>query len=168
MPTDSIREMQVARAQGAERAARAWVALLHAHTALTRAFNADLHANHGLTVTDFEVMRHLDGAPGGHMRRVDIAQRVGLTPSGVTRLLEGLHASGFVAKADCPEDARFTYATITPAGRRALKAAARTHLAAIHALFAERFADDEAEALAELLERLPRAGDGGSCPHAAV
>ena len=91
-------------------AGRAWVALLHAHTALTRAFNADLQAAHGLTVTDFEVLRHLEGADGGRMRRVDLAQAVGLTPSGITRLLDGLERAGLVRKAECSSDARVTSA----------------------------------------------------------
>ncbi len=153
------------QSSGIERAGRAWVALLHAHTALTRSFNADLQATHGLTVTDFEVLRHLDGEDEGRMRRVDLAQRVGLTPSGITRLLDGLEKAGLVAKASCPSDARVTYAQITAAGRETLRCSAATHLAAIDALFAERFTDDEAVQLAELLERLPRAGDQGSCPH---
>lgn len=152
---------------GTRNAARAWVALLHAHTALTRAFNADLQATHGLTVTDFEVLRHLDGADERRMRRVDLAQRVGLTPSGITRLLEGLQSSGLVRKAECASDARVSYAEITPDGREALHCAAATHLAAIEALFAERYSTDEAALLGELLERLPRASDTGSCPHAA-
>lgn len=146
-------------------AGRAWVALLHAHTALTRAFNADLQATHGLTVTDFEVLRHLDGADAGRMRRVDLAQRSGLTPSGITRLLDGLQRAGLVCKAECPSDLRVTYAQITDEGRAALRQAACTHLAAIEALFAERFTPEESAALADLLERLPRAGDHGSCPH---
>jgi DNA-binding MarR family transcriptional regulator len=156
------------QAPGTSGAARAWVALLHAHTALTRSFNADLQANHGLTVTDFEVLRHLDGADDGRMRRVDLAQRVGLTPSGITRLLEGLQGGGLVRKAECLSDARVSYAEITSAGRRALACAAATHLAAIEALFAERYSAEEAALLGELLERLPRAGDSGSCPHAAL
>jgi len=106
------------QSSGIERAGRAWVALLHAHTALTRSFNADLQATHGLTVTDFEVLRHLDGEDEGRMRRVDLAQRVGLTPSGITRLLDGLEKAGLVAKASCPSDARVTYAQITAAAAR--------------------------------------------------
>jgi len=150
---------------GQERAARAWVALLLAHTALTRSFNADLQAQHGLTVTDFEVLRHLSGADGRRMRRVDLAQRVGLTPSGITRLLDGLERGGLVRKASCTSDARVTYAELTDEGATTLADAAATHLAAIDALFAERFSPDEADRLAELLERLPRAADEGACPH---
>ncbi len=150
---------------GQERAARAWVALLHAHTALTRAFNADLQSTHGLTVTDFEVLRHLAGEPDGRMRRVDLAQRVGLTPSGITRLLDGLERGDLVRKASCASDARVTYAEITEAGTRTLRSAADSHLGAIDALFSERFSDDEAAQLADLLERLPRAAVEGACPH---
>ncbi|MEQ8834573.1 MAG: MarR family winged helix-turn-helix transcriptional regulator [Miltoncostaeaceae bacterium] len=161
MATTTLRTTESAR-----RAARAWVAMLHAHTALTRAFNADLQAGHGITVTDFEVLRHLEGAPDGHLRRVDLAQLVGLTPSGITRLLDGLEAGGLVEKAQCTSDARVTYARLTDDGRTLLHRAAATHLAAIDALFQERFTSQEADRLGELLERLPREGDQGSCPHA--
>lgn len=154
-------------ATGTQLAGRAWVALLHSHTALTRAFNAELQADHGMTVTDFEVLRHLDGMPDGRMRRVDLAHRVGLTPSGITRLLDGLQRAGLVEKAECSSDARVSYAGITGEGRETLRRAACTHLGAIEALFSERFSADEVRSLAELLERLPRAGDEGSCPHAA-
>lgn len=153
--------------ESAARAGRAWVALLHAHQALTRAFNATLQADHGLTVSDFEVLRQLDGAPDGELRRVDLARLVGLTPSGITRLLDGLERGGLVVKGTCPSDARVSYARLTTAGRTLLHRAAATHLDAIDALFQERFSDEEAASLGELLERLPREGGHGSCPHVA-
>jgi len=110
------------------------------------------------------VLRHLAGARVAHAP-VDLAQRVGLTPSGITRLLEGLERADLVSKAHCASDARVTYAQLTDAGRATLECAAATHLAAIDALFAERFTAEEADLLGDLLERLPRAGDQGACPH---
>ena len=136
-----------------------------AHSAMTRSFNAQLQSTAGMTVTDFEVLRHLAEAEGGRMRRVDLAPAVGLTPSGITRLLNGLEASGVVCKERCASDARVTYATITPAGRRALADAAATHLATLEALFQELFTAEETTALAELLGRLPGAREySPSCP----
>lgn len=158
-------ESSVLRNERQSKAARAWVALLHAHTALTRSFNADLQATHGMTVTDFEVLRHLAGAEEGRMRRVDLAQRVGLTPSGITRLLDGLQQAGLVCKAGCRSDGRVSYAELTDAGRETLLSTAATHIAAIEALFTERFTAEEIDRLGELLERLPLTGDGGACPH---
>ena len=136
-----------------------------AHSAMTRAFNAELQAGCGITVTDFEVLRRLAAADDGLMRRIDIANAVGLTPSGVTRLLDGLEASGLVRKEHCESDARVTYAAITAEGRALLETATRTHLAGLDAIFARLFTDDEVATLTGLLGRLPGAEDGvASCP----
>jgi MarR family transcriptional regulator, 2-MHQ and catechol-resistance regulon repressor len=142
----------------------AWARLMGCHAAMTRAFNADLQATSGITVTDFEVLLRLAGAEGGAMRRVDISAAVGLTPSGVTRLLDGLEAAGLVSKALCDTDARVTYARITDAGRTLLARAAAVHVASLEALFAEHFTPAELSALVELLGRLPGAADAEACP----
>jgi DNA-binding MarR family transcriptional regulator len=99
------------------------------------------------------------------MRRVDLAERLVLTPSGVTRLLDGLERAGLVEKGACPTDLRVTYAVLTPAGRSRLEAAAASHLAAVRAAFEERFAERELGTLRALLGRLPGAdsADGGDC-----
>jgi DNA-binding MarR family transcriptional regulator len=145
----------------------AWARLMGAHAAMTRAFNAELQATSGLTVTDFEVLRRIGAADDGAMRRVDLAAAVGLTPSGITRLLDGLESGGLVRKRHCTADARVTWAEITPEGRRALMAAAEKHLAGLTALFGERFSEEEVETLIGLLGRLPGAEEGvDSCPGA--
>ena len=133
----------------------AWVGLLRAHASTTRRFNAELVAEHGLTLNDYEVLLHLSRADGQRLRRVDLAQRVLLTPSGITRLLEGLERCGFVERASCETDARVTYAQLTEAGEEKLRQAAETHVAGIRYFFRGRFSQDELEALGGLLERLP-------------
>ncbi|HZO48930.1 MAG TPA: MarR family transcriptional regulator, partial [Gaiellaceae bacterium] len=107
----------------------AWVAFLRGHAALTRALNAQLVAEHGLTINDYEVLLRLSQAPEQRLKRVELAQSVLLTPSGITRLLDGLEAAGWVEKASCPGDARVTYAVLTDAGREKLREAASSHLA---------------------------------------
>ena len=94
----------------------AWIGLLRAHASTTKRFNAELVAAHGLTLNSYEVLLHLARADGRRLRRVDLAERVLLTPSGITRLLEGLERSGYVERASCDSDARVTYAKITAAG----------------------------------------------------
>jgi DNA-binding MarR family transcriptional regulator len=136
-----------------------------AHAAMTRSFNAHLQSTAGMTVTDFEVLRRLAEEDGGRMRRVDLAPAVGLTPSGITRLLDGLESTGLVRKESCASDARVTYAAITPEGRRALADAAATHLATLEALFGELYTPEEIDGLVELLGRLPGASEAApSCP----
>ena len=76
----------------------AWVSFLRSHAAITRELSAQLQREHGLTLNDYEVLLHLSHAEGGMLRRVDLAERVLLTASGITRLLEGLERSGFVAR----------------------------------------------------------------------
>ena len=147
-----------------DQALSAWVGLLRGHAALTRALNADLVTDHGLTLSDYEVLLRLSRAPERKMRRVDLAEQVLLTASGITRLLDGLQASGFVDKAACSSDARVTYAVLTAAGHEKLRSAAGVHVAGIHAMFAERYSDDEMATLAELLSRLDGSEpDGEAC-----
>ncbi len=67
-----------------------WVAFLRSHSGITRQLNADLLAEHGLTLSDYEVLLRLSRADNGSMRRVDLAESVVLTASGITRLLDGL------------------------------------------------------------------------------
>lgn len=142
----------------------AWVRMSGAHASMTRSFNAALQAGSGITVTDFEALRRLAYAEDGRMRRIDLANAVGLTASGVTRLLDGLEAEGLVCKVGCPKDARVTYACITDAGRAVLRGAAETHIAALAALFGERFSPTELRDLVGLLGRLPGAADpDGAC-----
>ena len=139
----------------------AWVGLLRAHAATTRRFNRELIAGHGLTINDFEVLVHLESADGGRLRRVDLAERVLLTASGITRLLDGLERSGLVCKASCAADARVTYAEITDAGRARLAEARASHLDGVRRLFADRYSDGELITLVTLLGRLPQ---GPACP----
>jgi DNA-binding MarR family transcriptional regulator len=142
----------------------AWVALLRAHAAATRRFNSDLVSGHGLTLNDYEVLLHLAHAPERRMRRVDLANSVFLTPSGITRLVAGLERAGYVERASCDSDARVTYALLTDAGLEKLREAASTHVDGIRSHFADRFSTEELATLAELLARLPLDGpEAGDC-----
>jgi DNA-binding MarR family transcriptional regulator len=136
-------------------AVTAWVGLVRAHAATTRRFNSQLVTDHGLTINDYEVLLHLSHAEDRRLRRVDLAERVLLTPSGITRLLEGLERCGYVERASCASDARVTYAQLTDDGYAKLREASRSHVAEIREYMGGRFSDDELEALGSLLERLP-------------
>jgi DNA-binding MarR family transcriptional regulator len=139
----------------------AWVSFLRAHAAITRQLNADLLNAHGLTLSDYEVLLRLSQAEHQMMRRVDLAESVILTASGITRLLDGLERAGLVEKASCETDARVSYAKLTGAGRRKLQEAGETHIAGIEELFTGRFGASELDSLAELLARLPLSGSAG-------
>jgi len=79
----------------------AWVSFLRSHAAITRELSAQLQREHGLTLNDYEVLLHLARADGSMMRRVDLAQSVLLSASGITRLLVGLERTGLVVKHAC-------------------------------------------------------------------
>jgi DNA-binding MarR family transcriptional regulator len=116
--------------------------------------NAQLIAEHGITLNDYDVMVNLESAPGGALRRVDLADRVLLTASGITRLLEGLERAGWVCKRACDSDARVTYAVLTDAGYEKLKQASRTHHEDIGRMFTDHFSEQELDELSDLLGRL--------------
>ena len=141
-------------------AVRAWTRLLRAHAATTRLLSAELQAEHGLTLNDYEALLRLSRAEDGRMKRVDLARSLVLTPSGVTRLLEGLEDSGLVRRAACATDRRVTYAELTNAGRKKLETASRSHVASIRSLLEERLADDEIDTVAQILGKLPGVADG--------
>ena len=147
-------------------ALNAWVRLLRGHASATRAMSAQLVAEHGLTINDYECLLYLAHAEEGRMRRVDLAEQLILTASGVTRLLDGLERAGWVERASCASDRRVTYAVLTATGRAKLQEAADSHITGVRTLFEERFSADEIETLARLLGRLPGAGgsvDEASC-----
>ena len=150
--------------QQIEPAVRAWTRLLRAYAMTTRVLGADLQERHGLTVKDYEALLVLSQADEARMKRVDLARSLMLTPSGITRLLQGLEEAGFVERAACATDLRVTYAQLTDAGREKLQAAAEGHDAAIRALFGEHLADKEIASVTEILGKLPGvAGADDSC-----
>jgi len=142
------------------RAIRAWVRLLRGHAVVRRSLSIQLQADHGLTVNDYEALLVLSQADGKQQRRIDLAQELQLTASGVTRLLDGLEKHGLVEKGTCATDARVTYAVLTKAGERRLEEASCSHVAAVRALFEERYTAEELGTLTELLGRLPGVAGG--------
>ncbi len=88
--------------------------------------DTELGGVHGLGLSDFAALYYLADAPGGRLRRVDLARRLALTPSGVTRLLGPLERRGIVARQADGNDARATYAVLTPSGRALVKDATAT------------------------------------------
>jgi DNA-binding MarR family transcriptional regulator len=141
-------------------AVEAWIHLLRGQSAAARAVNAQLVADHGLTINDFECLLLLARAEGRRMRRVDLADQLILTASGVTRLLDGLEAEGFVGREACPSDRRVTYAVLTDEGHSKLRQASKSHVADIRAFFESRFSSEELDQLASLLGRLPADAPG--------
>jgi MarR family transcriptional regulator, 2-MHQ and catechol-resistance regulon repressor len=133
----------------------AWINLVRGHSAAVGAINARLVADHGLTINDYECLLLLARADERRMRRVDLADQLILTASGVTRLLDGLEQEGWVDRAACASDRRVTYAVLTDEGYRKLQDASETHVADLRTYFETRYSSEELERLAALLGRLP-------------
>jgi DNA-binding MarR family transcriptional regulator len=133
---------------------------MRAHAATTRLLSAQLQEEHGLTLNDYEALLVLSRAEDGRLKRVDLARSLILTPSGVTRLLEGLEDAGLVERAACATDRRVTYAQLTHAGREKLVDASSGHVAQIHSLLEEHLEEGEIDAVAEILGKLPGVADG--------
>jgi DNA-binding MarR family transcriptional regulator len=131
-----------------------FVSLLRAYAHATRQLNAQLTADHGLTISDYEVLLRLSRAPDRRMRRVDLAEQVLLTASGITRLLDGLERAGYVERGSCDSDRRVVYAVLTDDGSSKLRAASESHVTQIEEFFTSRYEDAELADLAELLARV--------------
>jgi DNA-binding MarR family transcriptional regulator len=137
-----------------------WARLLRGNAGMRRVLTADLRGDDGLTVNQYAALLLLWQAEHHQMRRIDVAAGLQLSPSGVSRLLDGLERCGLVKKGESQRDARITYAVLTAAGREKLEQASRSHRAAVDAVFAERYSNHELETLIELLERLAGVGAG--------
>lgn len=122
-----------------------------------------MSADHGLTISEYECLLRLSHADENALRRVDLARELMLTPSGVTRLLDGLEQAGYVEKGTCDSDARVTYAVLTNAGGKKIREASGTHLEQVRAIVDERFTEEEQRTLAELLGRLSGDVDVAEC-----
>ncbi len=155
---DTISE---ARLDGA--ALEAWRSYLQSHASIVRALDADLAAEHGLTTRDYEVLLYLAQADDRRLAMSALAERTMLTRSGITRLVDGLVASGLIERVACARDARISYAELTGVGYEKLRRAGCSHVASIRRLFTERFSAAELAQLAALLGRLPGAHPDGAC-----
>jgi DNA-binding MarR family transcriptional regulator len=150
-----MRTTRLPEKNGQGAAIEAFVRLVRAGVAVTRQLSAQLSADHGLSINSYEALLHLAGAPDSRLRRVDLANGLLLTASGVTRLLDSLERDGFVARQECSSDRRVSYAVLTEAGRAKLREASKSHTRQIRELLGGVYDDDELAQLAGLLDRLP-------------
>lgn len=112
----------------------AWRTFLAAHATIIRALEAELEADQDLALSDFDVLAQLHAA-GGTLRMRDLAERVLLSRSGLTRRVDRLEGAGYVARAACEEDRRGSYAHLTDEGRTRLLRALPVHLQGIEQHF---------------------------------
>jgi DNA-binding MarR family transcriptional regulator len=106
----------------------AWRSLIQAHARLTRTLDEELQAAHRLSLAEYDALLQLANAPDRRLRMSVLADRVLLSRSGITRLVDRLVAAGMVERSQCSTDARGAEAALTPAGLERLRAASATHL----------------------------------------
>ncbi|MDE3233436.1 MAG: MarR family transcriptional regulator [Pseudomonadota bacterium] len=94
--------------------------LTRAYSTLTRRLDNSLSNLHGLSFSDFMILYYLGRAPESRLRRIDLAERLGVTASGVTRSLMPLEKLGLISREPDPRDARVGYATLTEGGHQLL------------------------------------------------
>jgi DNA-binding MarR family transcriptional regulator len=142
----------------------AFGSLLGAHAVLVRELSAALVASHGLTINDYGCLLLLSRAGEEGMRRIDLANALNLSPSGITRLLDRLEDQGLVGKGECKSDARVSYAILTDDGHAKLRDAAPGHVEDIERRLGAVLSDEEIKTLTELLGRLGEPADGNCTP----
>jgi DNA-binding MarR family transcriptional regulator len=132
----------------------AWRGFLRVHSALVKALDAELLAEHQLPLTSYEVLINLQAAPGRRRRMAELADSVLLSRSGTTRLVDRLERDGLLERDTVTSDGRGCYAVLTEKGDELLSRARATHLDGVRERFLRHFADDELEALGAFWERV--------------
>lgn len=134
--------------------------MLEAHARVTQQLDAQMHAEHGLSLSSYEVLMFLADAPDHRMRMSDIADRVLLSRSGCTRLVDRLVDQGCVTRCAATTDGRGLYAQLTDAGLEKITAARVTHHEGIRRFFLEQLTATDLIALGDIWTRFRAHRDG--------
>jgi DNA-binding MarR family transcriptional regulator len=133
---------------------KTFMLIARAHAAASRRFDARLGGVHGLGLNDLVLLFHLYEAPEHRLRRIDLAEKLCLTPSGVTWLLRPLEKRRLVTREPSATDARVAFASLTPAGARLVKDALQTAESLAEELLGPRLARREVTDAVQLLQQL--------------
>ncbi len=135
---------------------RAWRAFLDAQATVLRRLEADLIAADGMTLAEFDVLIQLRLAADHQLRMTDLSERVRLSPSGMTRLVDRLAKTGLVKRGRCASDRRGTWAILTAAGRERIDRVTPIHLRGVRDYFARGMSPTQMRQLATVLEGVAR------------
>lgn len=133
---------------------RAWRLFLTANTKIINAIDTQLGAADQIPLHWYDVLIELYEAPDQQLRMSDLAERVLLTRSGLTRLVDRLEKAGHLIREIDPDDRRGFYAKITPSGIGAMRQAWPIYAQGIATLFAQHLSEEEATILAAAFERM--------------
>ena len=132
---------------------RAWRNFVESVSTLTAALEQDL-SPFGLSNGDYEVLVRLSEAEDQRLRMCDLAGELHLSPSGLTRRLDGLVRSGFVERVASADDRRVMFAALTDTGRDKLAAAAPDHVASVRNHFFKGLSRDQIRDLGDIFEKM--------------
>ena len=129
----------------------AWSTFLRAHARVVRELERELQAGQDLALTDYDVLVQLAAATERRLRMSELADRLLLSRSGITRLVDRLVADGLVERVMCESDRRGQWAALTDAGRDRMRRAAPTHLRGVATHFLDRLSADDLASLERML-----------------
>lgn len=138
----------------------AFAALLKVQAAVVRRLELRLEAHRLVPIAQYDVLLELNSAPDRRLRMQQLSERVVLSRSRVSRVVDEMVRAGLVRKEPDPADRRGSYAVITDLGRAALKAAAPVYLAGIEDEFLRHLTPAEQRALEKSLGKVLAAGAG--------
>ncbi len=130
----------------------AWQALLHAHDKITRVLDAELRESHQLTWAEYDVLLRLAKATGRTLTMTELAKRIMISPSGLTRVVDGLEEKGLVKRTRSADDARVVSTALTETGRDKVRRAAQTHLRGIRQHFTGLLSTSQLREVASALQ----------------
>jgi DNA-binding MarR family transcriptional regulator len=137
-----------------ERELAAWRGMLVTHSRVIAALDEELERDHGLALGSYEVLLQLAMSPEHSLRMGALAERLLLSRSGLTRLVDRLAARGFVERHSCPDDRRGTYARLTGEGLERFERARPTHLRGVREHFLGRLDDGDMDRLAATWDKV--------------
>ncbi|WP_283135716.1 MarR family winged helix-turn-helix transcriptional regulator [Rhizohabitans arisaemae] len=131
-----------------------WKMLQRVQVRITRRLEIRLIAAHGLALASYDVLTELSEAPGRRLRMNDLADRVLLSRSGLTRLIDRLQRDGLVDRQACSSDARGLFAVLTDAGLERLVEATPTYLVGVRAHVLDALDESDLAACRSVLVKL--------------
>jgi len=142
----------------------AWRAFLEAHARTMARLGRELQEGEDLPLAWYDVLVHLSEGPSCGLRMQELADRVLLSQSGLTRLVDRMETEGLVERRRCADDGRGTLAVLTRAGMARLRRAFPSHLAGVREAFGDLLSDEEAEVMARALQRVAAASQPQTVP----
>jgi DNA-binding MarR family transcriptional regulator len=133
---------------------RTWLAWVRSSLQLRDRLDAELVAEHNLSLPEYEVLAFISQAPESHARMAALAATAIVSRSRLTHLVDRLVQRGLVMRQQCPSDRRGWFAALTPTGRRLLKRAAPTHVRGVRQYLIDVLTPDEVTDLGPILERV--------------